>query len=87
MCARPPEGAFFVGVESRGGGKMKARRGMAVRASTLARVRGVLGAWRLQKRWWLVVVSRLEECGGAEVCKTVCAARTDGKGGFITARG
>jgi hypothetical protein len=36
----------------------------------------------------LVVVSRLEECGGAEVCKTVCAARArDGKGGFDTARG
>jgi hypothetical protein len=25
----------------------------------------------------LVVVSRLEECGGAEVCKKVCAVRKD----------
>ncbi len=30
--------------------------------------------------WWLVVVSRLEECGGAEACKTVCATRARGMG-------
>ena len=35
-----------------------------------------------------MVVSRLEECGGAEACKTVCAARArNWKGGFDTALG
>jgi hypothetical protein len=36
----------------------------------------MVGVGRWGKSWWLVVVSRLEECGGAEVCKTVCVART-----------
>ncbi len=35
-----------------------------------------------------MVVSRLKECGGAEVCKTVCAARArDGRIGFLLRAG